>query len=509
MEQQQYEVSSKPGRLILAATIIASGMAFLEGTAVNLAVPPIQLAFGASLTQIQWVINSFALTLAAFLLISGSLSDRFGRKKIFTWGIVLFVISSLACGLARNITVLIAFRALQGLAGAMMIPGSLTIIRLAFKSSDQGRAIGLWSGLSGGVAALGPFIGGALIQVFGWPSVFYLNLPLGILAFFLTIYYVPESRNTEATKLDWWGTTLITLSLFGLSYGLINAPLFGWHNYLVLSSFIGGLVLLVLFVVVELKTEQPLVPLKIFHSSLVSGANLVTLLLYFALYGMIFFVALNLEQAQGLSPFQAGLGLLPAIVLITFLSGPAGRLADRIGSRKPMIWGPLIVCAGMALLATPGVHANYFLYFMPGLILFGGGMALLIPALVKCALAVDEKYSGSASGVNNAVSRVAALLAVAVLGVVALSLFSGKLHRAVAASPELSIAQKTIVLDQTNKLGGIVLPNDFAPGARLTADHIIKQSLVSSFRQVMIINAILAFCSAVIAYFLIKDREAS
>lgn len=424
---KEYTIQTFEGKMILLATILASGMAFLDGSVVTIAIPAIQQKLNATLSGIQWIVNGYALMLCALILISGALGDRFGRKRIFVYGIGIFVISSFFCSISQSTVQLAIARVVQGIGGAMMVPGSLSIINLAFHESVRGRAIGLWSGFAGGVSAIGPFIGGYLVQYFGWSSIFYINIPLGILAFFLTIKYIPESKNHESTKIDVLGAVLIFLALLGISYGLISVTDLGWTNPSIITSFIVGFIAFVFFLFVEKNTKEPLVPFTIFRSSLVTGANLATLFLYFALSGVIFFFVLNLQQIQHYPPTLAGLATLPVILLITFLSGTGGSIADKLGPRLPMILGPLIVSAGMVLLALPGTHANYFLQYLPGLILFGLGMSLVIAPLTKSALAVDGKYSGAASGVNNAVARVAGLFAVALLGVIVVSLFKEQL----------------------------------------------------------------------------------
>jgi len=500
----KYTIKSLEGKLILASTILASGMAFLDGTVVNIAVPVIQKSLDTTLGNMQWVINSYALMLAALILISGSLGDRFGRKKIFVYGTCAFVLSSLLCSLAQTIEQLILFRSLQGIGAAMMIPGSLSIINNSFDEKVHGKVIGLWSGFAGGVAALGPFLGGWLVETFGWQSIFYINIPIGILTLILTLRYVPESKNHEAKKLDILGTLFIFVSLLGLSYSLIEAPVLGLTHMWVLGSFILSIVSLLAFIYTERKVKEPLMPLQIFHSPLVLGSNLVTLFLYFALNGVIFFLILNLQQIQHYSPLMAGLSMLPTILIITFLSGPAGALSDKIGPRFPMIFGPILVSIGMALLLLPGAQANYFIGFLPGLILFGLGMSLVIAPLTKSALAVDPKYSGAASGVNNAVSRVAALLAIALLGAIMTFSFSARLEKNVSQSV-LNKNERVQILDQRQKLGGIIIPSSFNPSSRLTAQDAINDSFLFAFRIALGISAFLAFFSGILSFFTIHN----
>jgi len=499
-------VSSAQGKWILAATILASGMSFLMSTAVSVALPTIQKSLNTSISGMQWIINSYTLTLAVLILISGSLGDLFGRKRIFSYGIIVFVIGSLLSGFSNSIGQLITFQAFTGIGAAMMIPGSLAIINSCFVEEQRGRAIGLWAGFSGGIAALGPFIGGFLVQTISWQSIFFVNVPIGIIAYFTAIKFVPESKNPDARKLDWLGTIFIALALLGISIGLIRGPLAGWSNQFVLFSLISGLIAFIIFIFIENKIKEPMVPFKIFKNPLITGANIATLFLYFALNGVIFFLVLNFQQIQGYSPIAAGLGLLPPIVLITFLSGPAGSLADKIGPRFQMITGPFIVAIGMSLLIFSGINGNYFTRFFPGLVLFGIGMALVIAPLTKSALSVEQKFSGVASGINNAISRIAALMAIAVLGAVVISLFTNNLNETISASA-LNNQEKTQILSQSDKLGGIEIPTNFNDNDRTTAQNAVNESFVFGFRWAMGISAFLALLSSVIAFFTINRKS--
>lgn len=496
---QQCSLGSATGRWILAATLLASGTAFLMGTAVIVALPAIQSYFGSSIAGIQWVINAHLLSLAALLLIGGSLGDYFGRKRIFLSGIALFAAGAILSGFARSISILIAFQALQGIGSALMVPQSLAIINACFTEDQRGQAIGLWAGLSGGIAALGPWLGGWLVETLSWRAVFFMTVPISITALSITFIFIPESRGQNTRKLDWLGTLFIFLGLLGLAYGLISGPVNGWNTPFVLAGLIGGPLVIILFIVAELRQREPLVPLQIFKNPLVSGANTVTLFLYFALNGVIFFLVLNLQQVQGYSPAKAGLGLLPPIILITAFAGPAGALADRIGPRWQMIAGPAIVAMGMALLAVGGADAGYVRDYLPGLILFGIGMALVIAPLTKCALSVEPRFSGSASGVNNAVSRVAALMAVAVLGAIVVSAFTTRITETVSAS-SLTQQEQSQILSQSDKLGGIVVPDTFDESARILAGSAIRESFIYGFRWAMGICAALALAGGAVSF---------
>ncbi len=499
-------VSSGTRRWVLLATMLASGAAFLLGSAVSVALPAIQTHFNTSLTSLQWVVNAQLLTLAALLLVGGSMGDRFGRKRIFITGMGIFLIGTALSGVANSIGLLIALQAIIGLGSAMMVPQSLAIINACFAEEERGRAIGLWAGLSGGISALGPWVGGWLVETFSWRAVFFMVVPVILLTLLITSIFVPESRNPNARRLDWWGTLLIFAGLLGAAYGLITAPIAGWTDAAVLIALVGGALAIATFALVETRQPEPLVPLHIFRSPLVLGANLVTLFLYFALNGVIFFLVLNFQQVQEFSPTEAGLGLLPTILLITFLSIPAGTLTDRIGPRWPMIIGPAVVAVGMGLIILPGTGADYWMGFFPGLVLFGLGMALVIPALTKSALAVPEELSGAASGVNNAVSRVAALLAVAVLGVVMLTSFNTQLKISLSTS-SLTQDQKIQIISQSDKLGGTTIPETFDASSRSTAQTVVQDSFVHGFRWVMGVNATLAFIGAVISFITIRSRQ--
>ncbi len=481
-------------------------MAFLDGTVVNIAVPTIQTKLHASLSDIQWVLNGYMLTFSALLLIGGALGDRFGRKKIFLLGIATFTLFSFLCGISQTITQLIVFRFLQGIGAALMVPGSLSIINSSFQKSNRGTVIGLWSGFAGGVAALGPFLGGWLVQTLSWQSIFYINIPIGILAIFTAWRFIPSTHDMVKRKLDFAGTLFILLGLLGITFALISGSDLGWRNILVLGSFVAGILFSVLFVISQRREKEPLVPLSIFKSQLVVGANLATLFLYFALSGVIFFFVLNLQQVQHFSPINAGLAMLPAILLITFLSGPAGTLSDKTGPKAPMTIGALIVAAGMASLMLPGTHANYFTGFLPGLVLFGAGMSLVIAPLTKSALTVSTEVSGAASGVNNAVSRIAGLFAVALLGAIVLSLFSTNLHQSIN---KLSInsLQKQEVLQQSNRLGALEIPQNFDNQTKMQVQNAVENSFVYGFRVAMGICAALALLSAIVSFKMISSKN--
>lgn len=349
-------------------------------------------------------------------------------------------------------------------------------------------------------------MGGYLVQTIGWPAIFYINIPFGLLALFITLKFVPESKSQEKRRIDLVGASLIFLSLLGIAYGLITGPDQGWDQDFSGLSLLAGTLLFMVFIWVELKVKHALVPIEIFKSKLVTGSNIATLFLYFALTGVLFLLVLNLQQVQHFSPLLSGLAMLPTVLLITFLSGPAGSLADKIGPRLSMIIGPLIVSIGMALLVLPGRQVNYFIQIMPGLILFGLGMALVIAPLTKSALAVNSKFSGAASGVNNAVARIAGFLAVALLGVVVLAIFKMQLIQHLNSS-QMSGSAKQQILIQENRLAGIEIPSGFSLESKTITQNAIEDSFIYGFKWAMAINALLAFLSALVSFILIRPQK--
>ncbi|HTY82370.1 MAG TPA: MFS transporter [Dehalococcoidales bacterium] len=498
-------LKSTAGRWILLAAILASGAAFLAGSAVPVALPRIQSSFNTALSGIQWVVNAYLLALGALILLGGALGDQYGRKRVFVTGMAIFTAAALFSGFASSTGMLLGFQALMGAGAALLVPQSLAIINDCFVESERGRAIGLWAGISGALATIGPLAAGAVLNRFAWGGVFFMLTPVMFAALLVTLLFVPDKRPLEHRRLDWAGLATIVAGLFGLVYGLITGPNSGWNAPAVLASVIGGALLIVAFIIIELRRRQPLVYLNIFKSPLVTGANLATLFVYFGLSGVTFFIVLNLQQVQGYTPVQSGLALLPPFALITLLTWPAGALADRFGPTMQMIIGPAIVGAGMVLLALGGQDTNYTRHFLPGLTLLGLGMATLIPPLTKCALAVQPMYSGSASGINNGISRIAGLLAVAILGAMVVTLFHTRLAADLPQSG-LTSTQQQAILEQAPKLGGIIIPDNFTPPARQAASDAIRSAFVFGFRRAMAVCAALAFGGALVSAILIRNN---
>lgn len=499
--------ASKPW--VLVAAIIGSSMAFVDGTVVNVALPAIQRELDATAFQAQWVVESYALFLAALLLVGGSMGDRFGRRKVFALGVVLFAGASVGCALAANVQQLIAARAVQGIGGALLVPGSLALISANFNEKERGKAIGTWSGFSGITAAIGPVIGGFLVDHYSWIWAFLVNVPLALVVLAITAWHVPESRGgSEASApLDWLGATLATLALGGVVYAFIEAPSQGWGAKAVLAALAVGVVAGIGFVAWEMRVRSPMLPLSLFRSSDFGGANLLTLLLYAALGGGLYFFPLNLIQVQGYSATAAGAALLPFILVLFALSRWAGQLVDQVGARLPLVVGPSIAAAGFALFAVPATGASYWTGFFPAVVVLGLGMAITIAPLTTTVMnAVGTDAAGVASGVNNAVSRVAAVLAIAVFGLLMAWAFGARLDaslRQLAAPPEVV----EFLAGQRARLAEAALPPGVEGAAAEALREQIRAAYVSGFRWIMLASAALALLSALSAWVAIGKRQ--
>ncbi|CAM5536564.1 putative Multidrug resistance protein stp [Streptomyces afghaniensis 772] [Streptomyces afghaniensis] len=411
-------IASPQGRWILLTTVLGSSMALLDSTVVNIALPRIGRDLDADLAALQWTVNAYMVTLAGLILLGGALGDRFGRRKVFVVGVVWFAVASLLCGIAPNAGVLIAARALQGVGGALLTPGSLALIQASFHPDDRGRAVGLWSGFGGVGAAVGPFVGGWLVDGPGWRWVFLLNVPLALLCVPVALRHVPESGDQRVHgRFDVLGAVLGALALALVTYALIEA---GGDGAVVAVSAVAGLTAAVAFVVVERRRPDPMMPTDIFASRQFTAVNLVTLCVYAALGGFFFLAALQLQVVVGYSALAAGTALLPTTVLMLLLSARSGELADRIGPRIPLTVGPLVCAAGMLLMLRVGPGASYVADVLPALMVLGLGMVTLVAPLTATVLgSVDVARAGLASGINNAAARAAGLVAVAALPLLA------------------------------------------------------------------------------------------
>jgi EmrB/QacA subfamily drug resistance transporter len=488
---------TRGGLWVLAATILGSSMVFIDGTVVNVALPALQTALNATVTDVQWVVEAYALFLAALLLVGGSLGDLYGRRRVFLVGVVVFAAASVGCGLAPGIRVLIAARGLQGVGGALLVPGSLALISSSFCAEERGRAIGTWSGFTAMTMAIGPVLGGWLIEHLSWRWVFFINLPFAVLVVLISLARVPESRDEEMVqRLDGWGAVLATVGLCGITFGLIEA---GREGVRALIAGGVGVAALACFFVVESRSAAPMLPLDLFRSRSFSGANLMTLFLYGALSGVLFFLPLDLIQVQHYSATEAGGALIPWILLMFSLSRWSGGLIVRYGAKLPLIVGPLIAAIGFLLFRRAGVGGSYWATVFPAVIVLGLGMAVSVAPLTTTVMSsIDQSRAGVASGINNAVSRLAGLLAIAVLGLVFAASFNGRLERGLDALG-LAGAERQAVEAQRGRLAA-------ARSEDVRVQRLIRESFVGAYRVVLWIAVGLSVASALSAAALIEAR---
>ena len=494
------------GPWILAATILGSAMAFIDGTVVNVALPQIQARLNATAIDAQWIVESYALFLAALILVGGSLGDHYGRRRIFTLGVVMFAAASVLCGLASSPEQLIVARAVQGVGGALLVPGSLAIISASFEEERRGRAIGTWSGFSGITAAIGPVLGGYLVDNVSWRAAFFINVPLAVVVLWISFRHVPESRDPDARRLDIPGAVLATLGLGGVVYGLIESQNSGFTDPRVLVSLALGVAALVAFVFVEGRVEEPMMPLSLFRSRNFAGANLLTLFLYAALGGSLYYLPFNLIQVHGYSATAAGSAFLPFVLITFVLSRWAGGLVTRYGAKLPLVIGPTITAAGFVLFALPGTEGSYWTTFFPAVVVMGLGMALVIAPLTTTALtSVSGRHAGLASGVNNAVSRTASLLCIPVLGIFVFMTFSTQLD---AQTKELDLPQEARQQLEAEKvdLAGAEVPEGLDGKTAAAVQTAIDEAFVAGYRVAMLIAAGLAVASAVVAGIMIEGK---
>ena len=494
-------------RWTLAAAILGSSMAFMDGTVVNVALPAIQHGFDASGAGAQWVIEAYALFLAALLLVGGALGDRFGRKRVFLVGVVVFTATSAACAAAQDLGQLIAARAMQGVGAALLVPGSLALLGANFPEAERGRAIGTWSAFSGITAAIGPVVGGVLVDHLSWRWAFLLNVPIGALVL-ACLARVPESRGAGAAgRLDIAGAVTATVGLAGVVFALIEAPARAGHEGPVVAAGVLGLVALAAFVACEARADDPMLPLRLFRDRDFTGANLLTLLLYAALGGGLYFVPLDLIQVQGWSATEAGAALLPFVAILFALSRAAGALADAVGPRWALVAGPAIAAMGFALFARTGIGGGYWTAFFPAICVLGLGMTVTITPLTTTVMnAHGEKLAGTASGINNAVSRAAGLLAIAALGAVLSQVFEPRLAE-LAADAHLSQDVAASVMQQEHKLGAIVAPPGASADVVAQVHRVVAASFVAGFRAVMWVGAALAAAASLCAFVLIGNHK--
>jgi EmrB/QacA subfamily drug resistance transporter len=482
-------------------------MAFIDSTVVNVALPAIQGSFHATVVDVQWVVESYGLFLGALILVGGSLGDLLGQRRIYVVGVAIFSVASAGCGFASNIHQLIVARCIQGIGAALLVPGSLAIISTAFDEKSRGQAIGTWSGSTAITTAIGPVLGGWLVEHASWRWAFFLNLPLAASVIAISVWRIPESRRPTAGRIDWVGAILATLGLGGLVYGFLESVNLGWTNRLVYGSLMVGFGGLITFVFVEARLPSPMVPLTLFRSQRFTGANLLTFLLYAATGIFFFLFPLNLIQVQGYSPTAAGIAILPFILLMFLLSRWAGGLVARYGSRGPLMVGPLIASIGFALFSVPTVGDSYWKSFFAAIIVLGFGMVVTVAPLTTVVMnSVSEDRAGTASGINNAVARVAAVLAIAVLGIVMVKAFSFRLDRSLAGFSLPSHIRQEVQANEI-KLAGLQLPPGLDPTTNAAFNRSVSEAFVYGFRIVMSICAGLSLASAAVAWLMIRPEH--
>ena len=503
-------ITKKQSFGVLLSTILASSMAFIDSTALNVALPVLQEDLELEASDLLWVVNCYALFLSSLLLVGGALGDLYGRKKIFVGGIIFFTLSSMACGLASSPLVLILARCFQGIGAALMVPGSLSLISALFPKEKRGWAIGTWSMFSAMTTILGPALGGFLAGMGLWRLIFFINVPLAAVALYYLKVVVPQDQNTLPGKPDWLGALLATSGLAGLTYGFIEAPKYGFADPLITGALAIGVAMLLVFILHEKSTTQPMMPLALFKSRVFGSANLITLFVYAALGGFIFFFPLNLIQVQGYPPELAGITLLPFGLLIAFLSRWSGKWSDRIGVRTPLIGGPALTAGGFFLFAQPGITSGpedfWTAYLLPTLLL-GAGMGITVAPLTTGVMnAVPKASVGSASGINNTIARSAGVLAIAILGAVVLINFreSMLLH---ISDISMSENELEMVTAEIPKLAEASPPAGMAVTTQKEVEHAIKASFVFAFKLVAYIACILSGTSSLIAFIFIGRKR--
>lgn len=493
------------GRWVLLVTVLGSGLVIIDVTAMNVIAPGIQADLGTSVAAVQWVIEAYTLFLASVMLVGGALADRYGRRKVFGIGATGFALASLACGLAPDAPTLIVARALQGLAGSLMVPGSLALIGAHFERAQRGHAIGIWSGMSGLTAVLGPVLGGVLSDIGSWRWIFYLNVPIALGLLIPLVLYVPESRRPRTNdRLDIPGAILATGGLGALTYGIIQAGIEGWADATTLTGLALGLIGLLAFVQRERTTAAPMLPLGLFRNRNFAGANILTLFVYFALAAGMFFVPMRLIFLDGYSPSAAGFAMVPVILLISLLSPRFGALTDRFGARMLLTLGPATAAAGFLVLAAQGANATYWTGHVWGLSLVGLGMAMVIAPLTTTVLgSVPDDDVGVASGVNNAVSRLGALLAIAISGLVALAVFTHWLGAGLAVS-DLTPAEQDAAWALRHDLAAADPPPALDEQAARTTEALYDTSFLAAYRAVQATMGISALIGAVAGWLWIR-----
>ena len=487
----------------LAATIMASAMAFIDATALNVILPSLQKDLDASGTDLFWVLNSYLLMLASLIIVGGSLGDQLGRVKVFAGGIVVFCSGSILCGLSADITQLIIFRTIQGIGGAFMIPGSLSIISATFPKASRGKAIGTWSSVTTIVTIGGPVLGGTLADLGLWRYIFYINVPIALIILPILYLKIPESKSEGNNRVDFVGATLMVVSLIGITFGFLNAPEVGWKSVKSYLPVAIGFIFLFLFIYSQKKIQLPMVPLRLFKIRTFSGVNLLSFVLYAALGAVMLFLSLNMIQIQGYSQFQTGLTFLPFPIIMALVARRVGRMADQYGLNRFLIFGPIITGIGFIYLGFIGQTngpSEYWTTFLPGILIFASGMSITVVPLTTAVMnAVTDNEAGIASGINNSVTRIANTFANAVIGSFAVYFFITLVANNLAPLG-LDTQTMELLMEEAKELGEASAPADLSASVRSSVQSVFDQSFLSTYQLIAIVSGILAISGGLISW---------
>ncbi|TSJ39628.1 MFS transporter [Mucilaginibacter corticis] len=504
---------STAGKWIMVSTILASAMAFIDATALNVVLPSLQKNLKATGADLFWILNAYLLMLASLILIGGAMGDKLGRKKIFMAGIFIFIIGSAACGLSASVILLVIFRVVQGIGGALMIPGSLSLISSSINAKERGKAIGTWSAFTTVVTMGGPVLGGALADAGLWRYIFFINVPIGVAALLMLAFKVKEIKDEDnKAGLDFPGAITIALGLALITFGFLRVPAVGLHHIQAYGSLAAGMLFLIVFILIEVKSPNPMMPLKLFKNSTFSGANLLTFFLYAGLGAGMLFLSLNLVQVQGYSQLQSGLTFLPFTVLMVTIARFAGSLADKHGPRLFLIAGPAIAGSGLLILSfikqTTGPSA-YWTTFFPGVLVLGLGMSFTVAPLTAAVMgSVSDHFSGTASGINNAMTRIASVFANAIFGALAVLFFSGALQKQISTIP-LNAKDRQTVMQQASDLGNARVPATINAAYKAVIEKAYHTGFISAYSNIMRISAALGFLGALMALIFIRNKTLS
>ncbi|SMG21902.1 drug resistance transporter, EmrB/QacA subfamily [Marivirga sericea] len=508
-KEHHYGLSSSTGKWTLGACIIASSMAFIDTSALNVVLPSLQEDLNATGTDLFWVLNSYLVMLSSLIIVGGSLGDKLGRVKIFQWGIILFTVSSILCGISTSIDQLIWFRILQGTGGAFMIPGSLAIISATFSDQEKGKAIGTWSAATVLVTMGGPILGGALADIGLWRLIFFINVPLGVICAIVLYLKVPESKAPENKhRIDWKGAFFLAFSLATFTFGFLNIPELGISDVKSFIPLIIGVISFLLFLYVEKRVNAPMMPLGIFKNMTFSGVNLLTFFLYAGLSAVMLFLSLNMIQIQGYTQMQAGLTFLPFTILMALIARRVGSLSDKWGARNFLIGGPIVTAVGFLALGLVGKTSGieeFWGTFFPGILLFGLGMSLTVVPLTSTVMqSIGNDRAGIASGVNNSITRISGTFINAVLGAGAVYFFSLLVSNEIETL-QVSKQIANSIIEESINFGEAKVPSDVASNNIGAVEQIYTSSFITAYRWVCYISAVMAFLASGFAFFMVKE----